>query len=229
MNIRSVGKVALYIIFLVLLAGGSFGTYIGYYFVRLYHNAINYEAARMPIDLATQGEYTCAFNQKYLATYGKQFRFIVNPSFSSEEQMHGALKDLKTHILIINAAGEKILDEDITLQNFLEDDSPDCRWYIPMQDFTPYVFFREFDAIGKNSRLKLTVISPAILLKGKTQQLVVKNVLCRTESLNVYTGWAFIVTGSIAALAGIFGIVQTARIVIKKQKRSLTPSASDHC
>jgi hypothetical protein len=226
MNIKFVGKLVLLLISIILIGAGSFGTFIGYSLVHSYNDAINHEAARFPVDLSELSDYKTQFVQKYIATYGKQFSIEIEPPFISEQEMHTSLKDFKAHILITNQSGEMVFNEYLTLQNFLEDDSPDCRWYAPMQDYTPYAFFPEFDARSENSQLQLTVSSPAPLLKGKTQQLVVKNVFCLCESTNIYTGWVFIVIGLIAALAGLFVIYRLIRSTLKNKKDLPTSSAS---
>jgi hypothetical protein len=226
MNIKFVGKLVLLLISIIPIGAGSFGTFIGHSLVHSYNDAINHEAARFPVDLSEPGDYRSPFVQKYVATYGKQFRFEIEPPFVSEEEMRTALKDFKAHILITKQDREIVFNEYLTLQNFLEDDSPGCRWYAPMQDFTPYVFFDAFDAISENSQLQLTVSSPAPVLKGKTQQMVVKNVFCLCESTNICTGWVLIVIGLIAALAGLFIIYRLIRSSLKNKKDLSTSSTS---
>ncbi|MBN1818030.1 MAG: hypothetical protein JW828_11780 [Sedimentisphaerales bacterium] len=212
-------KLIIVLLCIVILGVGVLCIYIGYGPVRLYDKALAYEAIRMPVDLSRPGHFEGVFRQKYIATHGKQFRFEVDPAFESEHQMLDAFKDFQATLTICKSNGEVVLSEVLSVYDFSDDLSPGCRWYAPMRDYTPYAFIPSFDAMGEVAKLTLDVQQGAVALEGSGQQLVTKNVLCKTESLNVYIGWGIVIVGIVATV--VAGLVFVGFVIsnsIQKEK-----------
>lgn len=215
-NFRVLGKVLLLIGSVALIAVSVYGIIGGGSLIRLYHNAIRYEAIRIPVDLSATGKYTGTFRQKYIATHGKQFRIEVNPPFTSDREMCEAVKGLSGELYIKGQSPDVKEIWPLVLGGAENDDSPGCRWSDDMEPFTPYLFVEAFDTKYEPCDFGLRVFESATAFKGRKQQLVVKNVLCRTESLSMYMGAAFIIAG----ILGIAIAVIMIYVIIRKSWKS---------
>lgn len=180
-------NIALRVVFVLLAAIGIVVMIYGWNMLssyrRYYDNVRSHEAIRLAVDLATLGEYRGIFKQKFITEHGKQLRLIVEPPFSTSEEMAGALSGLCAHIEIRKPNGIVCRTEDVEADSFYDSDwIVGCEGYAEIPDHTLFLFYDLAEAEFDNCDFVFTVIEPAEGLRGRRQTFISTNVYCRTAS-----------------------------------------------
>ena len=188
---------------LILLGVGSLAVLSGHFELAHWRESLRHESISLPVDLSSVGNYEGILDQKYRPTHGKQFRFVVQPPFPSQQEALRALANLRAHLKITRENGDVVLTHDLTVEDFREDHCPGCKWHAPLAPSTPYVFVPAFPTDWEPCALVFTVDEAADGFAGREQRLVTRNVWCSMSKMEVCSGWAKVTLGVFLLACGV--------------------------